>query len=93
MRELDGLKKENEYRERSSRPCSKPRIRAETQAEERRREKEILRARSSAQKESPAVQERLVAQLGAKISDLRAPVRRAQDPQEEISPGLSGRPG
>lgn len=69
--QLDTLRKENERLQQRLVALQQAKDQAETHAEDRRREKEVLRAKLVAQKKAAEVNEILVAQLGAKITELR----------------------
>jgi chromosome segregation ATPase len=72
LAELDALRSENEELRQKLVTFRQAKVRAEKHAEDRRHEKEALRAKLNAQRKALETQELLVAQLGAKIAELRA---------------------
>src|ERR1044071_1436058 len=74
--EIDTLSKENERLQKRVLALQAAKDQAEKQAEDRRREKEALRAKMNTQKKASEGNETLVAQLGAKITELRAEIEK-----------------
>jgi|GEM_PF-5874183 len=78
LRQLDRLRKENERLQQKVLALQQAKDQAETHAEDRRREKEALRTKLASQKKSSDVRETLLAQLGAKITELRVEIEELQ---------------
>jgi len=72
--QADTLRKENQRLQQRLTLLQQAKDQADKHAEDRRREKEALRAKMSAQKKDAEVNELLVVQLGAKITELRAEI-------------------
>jgi chromosome segregation ATPase len=70
--EVEALTAENEELRQKIVVLRQAKDQAETHAEDRRREKESLRAKLNTQRKALETQELLVSQLGAKITELRA---------------------
>jgi hypothetical protein len=71
QRQVDTLRTDNERLQQRLAEVRQAKDKAETQAEDRLREKEALRARMGVQKKDMKTNELLVEQLGAKITELR----------------------
>jgi|SRR5579862_7008580 len=76
LRQVDSLRKENDRLQQRLIALQLAKDQAEKHAEDRRREKEVLRAKMNSQKRSSESNELLLEQLGAKITELRAEIDR-----------------
>jgi chromosome segregation ATPase len=72
LRQIDRLKNENDRLQKWVIVLQQAKDQAETHAEDRRREKEALRAKLASQKKAFESNEQQLGQLAAKITELRA---------------------